>query len=223
MSKYIFFRLAVPVVVAAFALPLAHGQSQDSQSQSESVADAARRAREQKKAAATKPSKVVDDDTLKPASATAPETNPPAAAPAQAPTAAPNSTSESVPTPIANRSTTPAPDHAEAAPAPPASTSDAEKKKQDDAALAGVKQQLAEAQKVLDLLQRELALQQDAFYTNPDHDRDISGKAKLDDLKQQVLGKQQSVDDLKAKLAALIESLGIAAPAPAAEQTPPQS
>ncbi len=86
-----------------------------------------------------------------------------------------------------------------------------------------MKQQLAEAQKVLDLLQRELALQQDAFYTNPDHDRDTSGKAKLDDLKQQVLGKQQSVDDLKAKLAAFVESLGIAAPAPAPEQTPPQS
>src|SRR5271156_6543154 len=97
MSRYIYLRLAIPVLIAAIALPLtAHGQSQDSQT--ESIADAARRAREQKKAAA-KPSHVVTDDNLKPASIAAPEANSPATAPGQSSEAAPKPTSESEPRP----------------------------------------------------------------------------------------------------------------------------
>jgi hypothetical protein len=81
-----------------------------------------------------------------------------------------------------------------------------------------LKRQLADAQKALDLLQRGLALQQDTFYSNPAHDSDPAGKAKLDDMKQQIAAKQQEVEDLKSRAAALQESLGNTAPA---APTPP--
>ena len=226
MSRRIYLRLAVPVLIAAFALPLtALAQSQDSQSQSESVADAARRAREQKKAAAAKPSHVVTDDTLKPAAAAAPDANSPATAPGQSSDASPKPTSEDSPRP-ADSSNAPAPDKSTAAPAPSAATlEDTEKKKKDTEELAALKQQLTEEQKGLDLIQREFALQQDTYYSNPDHDKDTAGKTKLDDVKQQILDKQQEVESLKTKVAALLESLGNTSPAPApsTEHNPPQS
>ena len=220
MSRYIYLRLAIPVLIAAIALPLtAHGQSQDSQT--ESIADAARRAREQKKAAA-KPSHVVTDDNLKPASIAAPEANSPATAPGQSSEAAPKPTSESEPRPPADSSNAPAPDQSTAAPAPPPATpEDAQKKANDTAELTALKQQLAEAQKGLDLVQREFALQQDTYYSNPDHDKDIAGKAKLDDMKQQILDKQQVVEGLKTRVSALLESAGNTAPVPATGPPPP--
>jgi len=84
-----------------------------------------------------------------------------------------------------------------------------------------MKLQLAEAQKALDLLQRDLALQQDTYISNPDHARDIAGKAKLDAMLQQIAGSQQTVDALKAQLAALLASTpsGSTTPPP---PTPPQ-
>jgi len=81
-----------------------------------------------------------------------------------------------------------------------------------------LKKQLAEAQKDLDLLQRELALEQDNVYSKPDYTSNTAGLAKLADLKQQLTDKQQGLDALKARLAELLDSVG-AAPAPAA--TPP--
>src|ERR1700732_3605575 len=90
------FRVVLPAAVAAalFSVPI-FAQSQDEQSPS--VADAARRAREQKKKS-EKPARVINDDNLKPApgptnppdlqtaKAAAPEAAPaaPAAAPAEA-------------------------------------------------------------------------------------------------------------------------------------------
>jgi glucose/arabinose dehydrogenase len=194
MSRHTYLRLALSVLMAAFALPLAaHGPSQDSQS--ESVADAARRAREQKKAAA-KPTPVVTDDTLKPAAPAGAQATPDANAPAGDSAAVPGG-------------------------APGAATpEDPEKRAKDTQELASLKQQLAEAQKGLDLLQRDFALQQDNYFSNASHDRDLAGKAKLDDMKQQILDKQKEFDALKARLASLQESVGTPDPAPA---TPPPS
>ena len=172
MSHSISFRLALAALLAVAVLPAAaRGQFQDSQSQS--VAEAARRAREQKKAAAKQPSPVITDDTLKrtappPQSATA-------SAPAQSPDAAPAASDSSK---VA---------------APAATADDAKKKEKAAAELAALKQQLAEAQKNLDILQRELALEQDNVYSKPNYQNDTAGKSRLDDFKQQIADKRQAV------------------------------
>lgn len=219
MSRRIALRLALTVLVAALVFPLlGFAQSQGTQtqdSQNQSVADAARRAREQKKAAAKQPAPVITDDTLKRSA--------PAAQPADEPSPAPTSevapAAATVPAaqPPADSSSAPA---ATAAPVEqPAPTAEAEKKANDSAELAALKQQLAEEQKGLELLQRELSLQQDTYISNPDHSHDIAGKTKLDAMLQQITGKQQDLDALKAQLAALQSSASSAPPTP---PNPPQ-
>src|SRR5271156_4681979 len=180
MSRSISLRLALVALVAAAVIPLsAHGQSQDSQTQS--VADAARRAREQKKAADKQPSPVITNDTLKPATPVAQAADAPAPAPsAQAASESPNAPN--------------------AAPAPGSPAENADKKAKDSAEVAAQKQQLADAQKDLELLQRELSLEQDNVYSKTNYASDTAGKAKIDDLKLQVTDKQQALDALKARL-----------------------
>jgi uncharacterized coiled-coil protein SlyX len=201
MSRCISLRLALAALITAAALPLsARAHSQDSQTQS--VADAARRAREQKKAADKQPAPVITNDTLKPA------------APAPSPDAA--ATPVSSAQPAAEASNAPAPGVAVASAdksAPGAPAADADAKSKDSVEVAAQKQQLAEAQKELDLLQRELVLEQDNVYSKPNSSSDTAGKAKLDDLTQQLAGKQQTVEALKARLEALLGSAGAAAPA----------
>src|SRR5271168_3663388 len=87
MSSRISLRLATAILAAATIFPfISLAQSQDQPA--DSVAEAARRAREQKKAAAAKqPAPVITDDTLKPSAPPAPEANAPA--PASAGSAAP--------------------------------------------------------------------------------------------------------------------------------------
>jgi hypothetical protein len=185
MSRRISLRLAIAAIFAAAVLVLTTlAQSQDSPAQS--VADAARRAREQKKTAAKQPAPVITDDTLKPA-------------PTQSPEAAPAPAGQ---------------------PAPAANAGDTDQKAKDSAELATLKQQIADAQKDLDLLQRELGLQQDTYFSNPGHSHDLAGKAKLDAMLEQITGKQQAVDALKRQLAALPGSSGSAAPP--APTAPPQ-
>ncbi len=215
MSRCISLRLAIAAILAAAVLPLtAIAQSQDSPAQS--VADAARRAREKKKAAEKQPAPVITDDTLKRSAPTPQEANAPAPAPSEAtPTPAP------VTQPVADSSSAP---DTSAAPSPagqPAPAREPDQKAKDSAELAAMKQQVADAQKGLELLQRELALQQDTYISNPDHSHDLAGKAKLDAMLQQITDKQQAVDALKSQLAALQQSVGSAAPAP--PTAPPQS
>jgi cytoskeletal protein RodZ len=222
MSRCIALRLSLAVLIAAPAFPLlALAQSQGSQTQdpqNQSVADAARRAREQKKAAAKQPAPVITDDTLKRSAPTAQASNEPAPAPtseatpaAAAPVPAAQPAADSSSAPDANAAPVPAEQSAPAA--------EAEKKGNDSAELAALKQQLAEEQKGLELLQRELSLQQDTYISNPDHSHDIAGKAKLDAMLQQITGKQQALDALKAQLAALQSSTSSAPPPP---PNPPQ-
>ena len=212
MSRRISLRLAIAILTAVPLFPLtALGQSQDTQS--ESVADAARRAREKKKAAEKQPAPVITDDTLKPSAPASPEANVPT--PATSPEAAPAPASGAQPTADPSGAA-----NAEAAPGAPAS--EADQKTQASGELASLKQQVADAQKGLELLQRDLSLQQDTYISNPDHSHDTAGKAKLDAMQQQVTEKQQEVDALKTRLAALQESLKTTAPpAPAAPTTPP--
>ena len=206
MSRCISLRLALAALTAAALIPLSAGaQSQDPQTQS--VAEAARRAREQKKAADKQPSPVITNDTLKPA---APVPDTPAPAPTQSSEATPAPPSASSAQSPADSSTSA---DAKPAPAPGSPASDADQKAKDSPEVAREKQQLAEAQKELDLLQRELALEQDNVYSKPNSASDTAGKAKLDDLTQQLAGQQQTVEALKARLEALLGSAGTAAPA----------
>ena len=179
MSRLISLRLAVSIVLASALLPAAaFAQSQDS------VAEAARRARAQKKSS-EKPTKVVTDETLEVKkgdvqSAAAEQLRMPGAPEAQA---------------------QPAPANA------PSSAAQNEKKASEDEKvakeLAALKEQIKQAQSDLDLAQREQALQQDTYFSNPDYVHDTAGKAKLDAMKQQITDKQQELDRLKARLAEL--------------------
>ena len=165
-------------LACSLALPLA---AQDSQNTS--VAEAARRSREQKKAAA-KPATVITDDTLKPTPV--PSTSADAAT-AQQPGATPQ---ESAAPAGSNASDENAPTAAEAA----------EKKKKDVEAL---KQQVAALQGEVDLAQRSLALDQDAYYSKTNFSNDKDGKAKLDAEQADLQQKQDALAQLKARLAEL--------------------
>ncbi|MGA3177908.1 MAG: hypothetical protein ABSE19_11255 [Candidatus Acidiferrum sp.] len=167
-------------LACSFALPLA---AQDSQNTS--VAEAARRSRERKKATA-KPTPIITDDTLTPVPTPAPgsATNAPAGqqsaatAPGVAATAGSNTSDENA----------------------PSAADVAEKKKKDVEAL---KQQVAALQGEVDFAQRSLSLDQAAFYSKPDFSNDRNGKAKLDAEQADLKQKQDDLAQLKAKFAAL--------------------
>jgi predicted RNase H-like nuclease (RuvC/YqgF family) len=170
MSRLISLRLAISVVLASAVLPAAaFAQSQDTQS----VAEAARRAREQKKAAA-KPATVITNDDVKPAT--------PAATEPASPSATTNSLSGEA--------------------AADSSTSDPKDEKTAKE-IADLKEQIKQAQSDFDLAQRQLSLEQDTYFSNPDYTRATAQKAKVDGLKQQVSDKQQTLDTLRARLAQL--------------------
>jgi uncharacterized coiled-coil protein SlyX len=177
---------ACALILGAIVPVVASGQSQ--QSSQESVAEAARRAREKKQAAA-KPAKVITNDDLKPA---APETSSPETA-AQPAAGSPQQAGQ---------------EQQGAGPAAKATSEGKESKEAKAKELEDLKKQLAAAQSDLDLLQRELALQRDTYYANPDYAHDTDGKAKLDALQIQITDKQQAVEELKTKVAALQELVG---------------
>jgi hypothetical protein len=188
MSRFISLRLAVSVVLASALLsPAAFAQSQDS------VAEAARRAREKKKTAA-KPAKVVTDETL-------------------------DVKKGDVQSAAAEQLRMPGTPETQAQPAPanaPSSAAPSEKKGAEDEKLAkelaALKEQIKQAQSDLDLAQRDQALQQDTYFSNPDYVHDTAGKAKLDALKQLITDKQQELDRLKARLAELQPATPAATP-----------
>src|SRR6266481_1391855 len=181
-------RLALPVVLAATLLPAAaFAQSQDTQS----VAEAARRARAHTQNT-EKPAKVITEETLDVKkgdvqSATAEQLRIPGSPETQAPAAG-------------------------AANAHGGASGDAQGSKnpsEDEKGRAALKERVAlkekikDAQSDLDLLQREYQLDQDSFYSSPDYAKNTSGKEKLDAMKQQITNKQQELDQLKVRLAAL--------------------
>ena len=168
--------------------------------QEQSVAEAARKAKEQKKTAA-KPTTVITNDTLKPATPATvqnavaatesmPGTNAPASTDATAPASAPAETAATAET--ANKT----------------SEAEAAKKK---AEIEALKLQVADKAKEVDLQQRELALANESYYSRPDFSKDPDGKAKLDTMQSDLAQKKAELAQLKAKLKAL---------APDADQKP---
>src|SRR5713101_3583090 len=181
MLRNITLRLALPVILSAALLPAAaFAQSQDAQS----VAEAARRARAQKKNS-EKPAKVITDETL-------------------------DVKKGDVQSATAEQLRIPGTPETQAQPTPanaPSAAAQSEKKASEDEKLAkelaALKEQIKQAQGDLELLQREQSLEQDNYYSKTDYAHDTAGKAKLDALKQQISDKQQELERLKAQLAAL--------------------
>jgi len=169
-------------------------QPQASSDSSVSIAEAARRSREAAKNA-TKPSKVISDDDLDKSNIKPGSQGLTVDAPAKLETEPPSAGA------VAVAETTHSVNYPATAPAAG-----------DDPAITKVKGELAEAETDADYAKRELALQQDTFYSNADYGHDTAGKAKLDTLKQEIEAKQQNIERLKAKLAAM----EAAHPAPAA-------
>src|SRR5713101_7158212 len=184
--------LALPVVRAATLLPAAaFAQSQDSQS----VAEAARHSRGQKKNSA-KPVKVITEETL-------------------------DVKKGDVQSATAEQPRIPGTPETQAQPTPanaPSSAVQSEKKASEDEKLAkelaALKEQIKQAQGDLELLQREQSLEQDNYYSKTDYAHDTAGKAKLDALKQQISDKQQELERLKARLAELQRAQNGSASAP---------
>jgi uncharacterized coiled-coil protein SlyX len=204
MRRENLFRLAVFALIATAAVPaLTRAQSPDAQSQTDSVADAARKARAEKKAPA-KPAPVITDDILKPA---------PSAAPANAEGAAATvASSDSAAAASSGNSSASGSDQAGATNSDQTAKSNPE--------LDDLKAQVAEAQKAYDLASRELSLEQDNVYSKPDYQTNSTGKAKIQDLTQQAADKQQTLDDLKARLAEV--QAKAEAQTPPAQEPPPQ-
>jgi hypothetical protein len=169
-------RLVLPALLAASLVPAAvYAQSDNSQS----VAEAARKARAQKKNA-EKPAKVITDETLDVRKGDV------QSAAAEQPRIPGSPETQTQPNSMGTQT--------------PASPAESEKGAKERAAL---KDQIKQVMNDLDLLQRKLSLDQDAFYSNLNYAKDEAGKANLDAQKQQISDKQQELDKLKAQLAAL--------------------
>ena len=181
---------AILFAACLLGMPGARAQS----GQEPSVAEAARKAREQKKTAA-KPGTVITNDTLKPAT---PET-------VQNATAA----TEKMPGADAAASSDATARTANAAQFPKESTEEEIARKK--AMIESLKQEVADKAKEVDLQQRSLALENESYYSRPDFSKDPDGKAKLDAMQSDLAQKKDQLAQLKAKLKEL---------APDADQKP---
>lgn len=181
------------------------GQQQSSQqAPADPVAEAARRAREQKKDEAKTPHVWNNDDIPKtngvsvvgetPAAGTGASAGDAASSanPAAAPAVAPNGDSA-------------------AAPGQPAAS---EKTGAIAAELATAKEQLKSLQTDLDIAQRKYALDQQTYLSNPQHQDDVAGASQLKDEEDQIAAKQQEIADSQKKVDEIQARLTAAASAP---------
>ncbi len=196
--RSILFRSAFAAILASAMLPAyARPQSQDSQS----VAEAARRAREKKKDAAAKPAKVITDETLdvkkgdvqSAAAEEAKVAGTPDANTQTGATASANAGAKSSDAANENSNTS--------------ATGQAAKTEKLKKELAALQEQLKIALTDLDLLRRENRLDQDTYYSKPNYASDTAGKQKLDDEVQHIADKQQEVENLKTKIADLEKAI----------------
>jgi len=168
---------------AAAQDPNAGGQD----SQGQSVADAARQSREQKKNAKTK---VISNDDLDAGSFKAGQEGLNIGGPATLQTTA---------APESQVSATVA---ADAAASPKAVEERALKSGESDE-MAKLQEKIDAAQNELNLLKDENQLDQNTIYSNPNYTDTHKGQDKLDAERARIKVKQQEVDDLKAQLAEL--------------------
>lgn len=185
------------LVLAVFAFSSMRLVAQDDTS----VADAARRAQQQKQNAA-KPAHVIDNDSLPSAPADT-------SAPATAAPAAGSNTPEPTPAPAADAAVDSA-----------AEKKDAAEEERNKKEIDQLKQEIAEMKQKLNLQQRELALDQDTYLSKPDHENDKAGKEKLDSTQADIAQAQSQLDELVARLAALAPPADTSTQAPAAPAAP---
>jgi hypothetical protein len=212
--RHRFIALTLPLALSLSGLLATQVAAQDSQDTS--VADAARRAQEQKKST-PKSVKVITNENIPGApkpDATQPTPSPDAVtqipltteATPRAPTAATAATSTDADQPATG-----------AAAAPATATTDAKTPADNAAAnpeVAALKRQITDQQRAVDLLLRLHSLDQDAFLSNPDHAKDPQGKAKLDAQGEEIRAKVAAVAALKAKLDAIAPGESAKPPAP---------
>lgn len=202
-SRYPLITLSMAILCMAGFSGTACAQSQEDSAPS--VAEAARRTREQKKNAA-KPVKTLTNDDL------------PAA-----PAASSNQASALVNPSEAAESGAATPGSASVTPANAEGDEQAKLKKEENAgALERAKKELARAEHELDVMQRKAALDSDSYYSKTDFASDTAGKANLDAEAQEINAKKEDIDKLKARVAELQEAVGDAAPAEPEKNPPPQ-
>ena len=196
------------VLAAVCVLPpfVAAARHQDSPSQQDSsVADAARRARERKQKA-PKATKVITDEDLPAKNASGPDTLNTGVQ------STPGSESTNLGEAGKSDAAAQGPEDGQAA-----GKEAGKGQGEEDPEVARLKEQAAQAEKELDLLNRELALDKEAYYSKADYSSDTAGKDKLDSEQRQISDKQQEVSALKARLQELLSRKPKPAQAPAAQ------
>jgi hypothetical protein len=181
------------VLAAAFMSAPLMASAQTRSEESQSVAEAARRAREHQKSI-SKTTKVVTDEDLDKSSMKPGAQGLAVDAPPKV-EAEPPSPADVATAVVADNATAP-------------NEADESANKVEDQKIAALKEELATAEKDLDLSKRELALDQDNFYLNPDYVHDTAGKAKLAEVQRQLTEKQDLVDHIKLRLNAVLAEQG---------------
>jgi type I restriction-modification system DNA methylase subunit len=186
------------------------GQQQSTQqAPADPVAEAARRAREQKKDEAKTPHVWNNDDIPKTNGVSVVGETPAAGADASAGDAANGAN------PPAAAAVAPNGDSA-AAPGQPAAS---EKTGAIAAELVTAKEQLKSLQTDLDIAQRKYALDQQTYLSNPQHQDDVAGASQLKDEEDQIAAKQQEITDAQKKVDEIQARLAASAPAVPAPPT----
>jgi hypothetical protein len=204
-------RLIATLLGAVISFPVAPlAQAQDAQSQEESsVADAARRNRDKKKGPSNPPksAKVITDDDL------------------DRRNFSPGQEGLNVGSPPKLETEPPSPQAVAAAEASDKAAEQGSVKEagEQDAEIARLKERVKDAEKDLELAQRQAALDQDSFLSQSDYAHDLAGKANLEREKQQINDKQQEVERLKTRLAALEELKSHRKPTRTKAAPPPQT
>jgi len=176
--------LAVSTLTSAAPRQNSSSEQSASAGQPESLGDAARHAREQKKEE-PKPTKVWTNDDIPKTGESISIIGPPSEA-------APTESSEAPKTEKKSEAVT----------VPPEEKADLQAK------LDEAKAHLASLKTDLDIVQRKYVLDEQTYLSNPNHDRDTAGaqaleeeKQKIADKQQQIADAQKKVDDLQAQLA----------------------
>lgn len=175
-------RIAHAGLMVLLCLPAGSAFAQEQQ-QADPLAEAARRAREQKKDQA-KPAKVWDNDNI-------PDVKGVVNVVGQAPPS--SSDAKAGGTAQSTAGTAVAPAAAEAKPG----TKDVRALQAD---LLAAKQRLVDVKTEYDILERKYALDTQTYYSKPNYSTDPDGSAKLDAEKAQIEAKKQEVDEAQKKV-----------------------
>jgi hypothetical protein len=190
LVRYLWVSLLSAIFLTACVALSYPAKAQDSQTQqNQPVADAARRNAEQKKSAARRPRVITNDDLdaeyfkprqegLNVGAPPSPQTNAPSAGAAAAK--------------VTDRSVTSAKN--ESGP----KGKESEEAAAEDAEIVRLKKQIAEAENDLNWQQREFALDENSYYSNPNYPP--AEKAKLDSEQVRINERQREIERLKAPL-----------------------